>query len=72
MLCRVVEEVLTSNLNGTFEEGLLLHNYNPNYERSCECGCEGVYIAGGYEPYEAIKIELKINRDKIECHDLSR
>ena len=69
-----------------FEQGALLHNYKPNFEKGCghddecdheeceECcpdGCIEVYI-DRHESDKCIVIELKINGTNIECHDYSQ
>ena len=66
-----------------FEEGVLLHNYKPHFEKGCghdlsneECekccndGCIKVYICG-HESDKCIAIGLKINGTNIECIDYS-
>ena len=64
-----------------FKEGVLLHNYKPNFDTGCghnyECEehcpdfCSRVLICEYIESDKCIEIGFKINGTKIECHDYS-
>ena len=67
-----------------YGKGLLLRNYNPNFNRGCDCGYDyrfgtgkacstGCHLAlvDGIESNKCILIEFMINGTKTECCDCS-
>ena len=64
-----------------YGEGVLLHNYKPNFDRGCghdyeteeHCSpaCRSVLILGKIESDKCIVVGFKINGTNIECYDYS-
>ena len=73
-----VEAFLLHNYNPNFERGC---EWDVIDCEKCENGsfekchidrtCCEIYIGGGIRSHEGIEVSLKIDGDKIECHDLS-